>query len=269
MVTQFATNNCRLDLEDRGLLAALPEAPMKSAAWQAFKRPAEIDIKWHRTENQGSIGSCQGHGLSSCLERLAFVKKIKVQLSEIFAYLATQKIDGLLGRDDGSTISGGAKLATSVGCPKEELTGYPSSYPGQRDRAKILSVENYGAAKEFKALSIWRASENHDESLDFIGGGGAFSFGITWYSGLIPKDRIVRKFNPSGQRVLGGHAMCGLGYDKDGNIRAANSHADGPYLITPEAWLQMIRHRNSAVIGLMGNKEATPVDWSSNSPYFK
>lgn len=269
MVTTFKVNNCRLDLEDRGLLAALPEAPMKSAAWQAFTRPAEIDITWHRTENQGSIGSCQGHGLSSCLERLSFVKKVKVQLSEIFAYLATQKIDGLLGQDNGSTISGGAKLATTVGVCKEELTGYPSSYPGQAARAKILSSANYAAAKEFKALSIWRASENHDECLDFIGGGGAFTFGITWYSGLIPRDRIVRTFNPSGKRVLGGHAMCGLGYDKDGNIRAANSHADGPYLITPEAWLQMIRHRNSAVIGLMGDKDATPIDWYTNSPYFK
>jgi hypothetical protein len=247
----------------------LPQAPMKTAEWSAFSRPAEVDISWHRTENQGQIGSCQGHALSSGLERLAFVKGERVQLSEIFAYLATQKIDGLLGRDSGSTISGGGKIGVGVGCPKEELTGYPSSYPGQMDRARILSSENYEAAKAYRAKSIWQVPQDHDECLDYIGGGGFFSFGISWYSGLIPKDRIVRKFAPASNRILGGHAMCVLGYDKDGNLRAANSHADGPYLITPEAWRQMLQHRNTAAIGLMGNQEATPVDWYSNSPYFK
>ena len=265
----FAINNCRLDLEDRGLLAALPEAPMQSAAWKAFNRPVEVDTKWHRTENQGQIGSCQGHGISSVLERLAFVKGEKVQLSEIFGYLATQKIDGLLGRDSGSTISGGGKLATTSGVPKEELTGYPNSYPNSNERSRILSSENYKAGEKYKALSIWRCSENQDETLDFIGGGGALSYGISWYQGLIPQDRIVRKFEPSRNRLLGGHAMCGLGYTKDGDLRCANSHADGPYIILWQAWLQMIHDRNTAAIGLMGNAEATPVDWYSNSPYFK
>ena len=269
MVTEFKINNCRLDLEDRPMLNALPEAPMKTAAWRAFKRPAEVDVTWHRTENQGSIGSCQGHDLSSVLERLALVNKKKVQLSEIFAYLGTQKIDGLIGSDDGSTISGGGKLATTVGVCLEELTGYPSSYPGSTARAKILSKANYEAAAEYKAKSIWRCSEDQDETLDFIGGGGGLSFGIKWYSGLIPKDRIVKKFSPGSNRILGGHAMCVLGYDKDGNLKAANSHADGTYIILWEAWVQMLRDRQTAAIGLMGNKEATPVDWSTNSPYFK
>lgn len=268
-MTEFKPNRCRLDLEDRDLLLSLPDAPMKSAEWQAFSRPAEVDISWHRTENQGSIGSCQGHGLSSVLERLAFVRGVKVQLSEIFAYLATQKVDGLLGSDDGSTISGGGKIALKVGCPREELTGYPRQYPGTSARSKILSPENYTAAKEFIAKSLWKVSADLDENYNFIGGGGGISFGIVWYQGLIPKDRVVRKFAPTRSNALGGHAMCVLGYTKTGELRAANSHADGPYLITPEAWVAMINHRQTAAIGLMGNKEATPVDWYSNSPYFK
>ena len=58
-------------------------------------------------------------------------------------------------------------------------------------------------------------------------------------------------------------------YDKDGNLRAANSWADGGYLITPKAWKQMIEYSDTAAIGLMGNKEAVPVDWYNNSPYYK
>jgi len=261
------TGDYAIDNEDFSFLDSLPEAPMQSSEWQNFKRPEEIDINWHKTENQGPIGSCQGHSVSSVLERLAFVNGERVQLSEIFAYLASQKIDGLLGADDGSTISGGCKMALEYGCPPESLTGYPRSYPSSAERAKILSKENYAAGAPYKALSAWKVPRDHNATLDFIGGGGGINFGIRWYSSMIPSDRVVRSYNPG--RGGGGHAMCVLGYDKNGNLRAANSHADGGYLITPEAWAQMLSYSYTAAIGLMGNKEAKPINWYENSPYYK
>lgn len=253
--------------EDKTYLKKLPELNMNSQAWNTFSRPAEIDISWHRTENQGSIGSCQGHSLTSVLERLAFVANKKVQLSEIFAYLATQKIDGLLGRDSGSTISGGCKLGLDVGCCVEELTGYPQSYPSRSQINEILKPSNYEAAAKYKAKSAWQVPQDHDKTLDFIAGGGGINFGIRWYSSLIPRDRVVRSFRPGW--TSSGHAMSVLGYDKDGNLRAANSHEDGLYLITPEAWKQMLQDSYTAAIGLMGNPEAEPVNWYKNSPYYE
>lgn len=251
--------------EDYGYLQNLPESPVRGPAWEAFKRPPEVNINWHRTENQGRIGSCQGHALSSVLERLAFVRGENVQLSEIFAYLGSQKIDGLLGGDRGSTVSGGCKLAVEFGCTPEARTGYPTSYPGRAERDKILSAENYAAAAPYKAKSSWRVPDDYDALLDFIGGGGGVNFGIKYGSGMIPKDRIVRSYSPG----MGGHAMCILGYDKDGNLRAANSHGDGGYLIMPKAWQQIMSHRYTAAIGLMGNAGGQPVDWYQNSPYYK
>ena len=253
--------------EDQAFLAGLPEAPMQTSAWAAFSRPAEVGIDWHRTENQGQIGSCQGNDLSSVLERLAFVRGEKAQLSRIFAYLATQKIDGLLGSDSGSTISGGCKLATDVGCPPEALTGYPRGYPDRSEQSKILSPANYTAGAPYKAMSVWKVPPNHDQTLDFIGGGGGITFGIRYYDGFIPSDRIVRSFNPGWGG--GGHAMCILGYDTDGNLRAVNSWGDGLYLITPEAWQQILADRQTAATGLMGNKNADPVNWYQHSPYFE
>lgn len=251
--------------EDKAFLRSLPEAPMRTAKWQAFSRPEEVLVEWHKTENQGPIGSCQGHSLSSCLERLAMVRGENIQLSEIFAYLATQKIDGLLGSDRGSTISGGCKVAMQYGCPPEELTGYPRSYPGRAERDRILSDENYRAAEKYKAKSLWKVPRAHEEVLDFIGGGGGINFGIAYGGGTIPRDRVVRTFNPG----RGGHAMAVLGYTKEGWLRAVNSHGDGEYFITPEGWDQMMKHRSTSAIGIMGNAEAEPVDWYKNSPYFK
>lgn len=269
-MTDFS-NNCRLDLEDREMLSALPALPQQ---WSEFGRPDSVDIDFHRSENQGRLGSCQGQGLTSCLERLQFVKSrgdasMVEQLSRIFAYLATQKIDGISG-DRGSTISGGIKLALQHGVPPESLTGYPSSYPGSSDRSRILSPANYAAGEPYKPLSSWRVEDDVELTKNFIGGGGGISFGISWYSSLIPRDRIVRKFEPSRNRILGGHAMAVLGYQSDaegGGLRAVNSHADGPYIITPDAWRQMVRHRNTAAIGIVGEDEPVPVDWDTNSPY--
>src|SRR5262245_33966357 len=78
-----------------------------------YAAPPEIDPRpWHRIENQGSMGSCQGHALSSVCEFAYHIATSEViQFSPLFAYYATQQIDGLLGRDVGSTISGGMECA--------------------------------------------------------------------------------------------------------------------------------------------------------------
>lgn len=245
-------NNCRLDLEDREMLAGLRPIP---AEFATFGRPESVDVQWHHTENQGSIGSCQGNDLSSCLERLEFVsKKAVVQLSRIFAYLATQKIDGLLGADNGSTISGGGKLATTVGCCPEDLTGYPKSYPGSADRQKILSQANYDAGAPFKAMSLWKVPRDPDEAKNWIGGGGAISIGIRWPG--IPNDRVIRSYHGGS----GGHAQAVLGYDADSLI-AVNSWGDGAYRILNAAWVQMWDDQYTAMVGLAGAVEPVPVNW--------
>ena len=179
-----------------------------------------------------------------------------------------RKNDGLLGADDGSTIYGGSKLATEVGCCLESLTGYPGNYPAATARASILSSSNYAAAASYKAVSAWRVPQEHEKILDFIAGGGGISFGIRWYNGFIPSDRIVKSYVP--RNIRGGHAMCVLGYDRDQNLIAFNSWGDGSYKITPTAWKQMFSYNDNSAIGLMGNKDAKPsIDWYKNSPYYK
>lgn len=242
-------NNCRLELEDRAFLQGLANIPR---AFKTFARPDSVGVEWHKTENQGPIGSCQGNGLSSCIERVEHVaQKPTVQLSRIFAYLATQKLDGLLGSDRGSTISGGAKLAKNTGVCPEDKTGYPRSYPGAAARQEILSTENYAAASLHKVASLWSAPEDPDEARNWIGGGGAISLGIVWPG--IPSDRIIRRFSGGS----GGHAVAVLGYDAT-YLVAVNSWGDGPFKITNDAWRSMMRHSYTAAIGLAGDDEPQP-----------
>jgi hypothetical protein len=251
-------NDCRLDLEDRDMLTALEPIPESFAT---YSRPDEVLLDWHRMENQGPIGSCQGNSITSCLERLQHVRGGPVvELSRIFGYLATQRVDGLLGSDRGSTVSGGVKIALTHGCPPESLTGYPRQYPAARERTAILSQANYDAGQPYKAVSSWKVPMDIEATMNFIGGGGAINLGISWYRGIIPSDRVVKNFRPPSS--TGGHAVAVLGYTREGNLRVANSHADGEFEITQSAWLQMLSHRWTAAIGIVGTPDPEPVDWS-------
>lgn len=256
-------NNCRLDLEDYGYLASLPTMP---DAFMAFQRPAEVGVEWHKSEDQGRLGSCQGTALASVLERLWFVMTgEKVQLSKIFCYLASQSIGGLLGADQGSRPTDGIKLALNTGAPEEALTGYPTAYPSAAQIKAILSKANYASALRYKAKSacVFRKDDSPEVHMNFIGGGGAEWFGIKWYSGLIPADRIVRRYAPPAGR-LGGHSTAMLGYDRNGLLIPVGSWRDGPYKITPEALVQMQKYPGNVFCGLMGN-EGAPVDFSKES----
>lgn len=252
----WKVNNCRLELENRDMLKRLRNVPR---AFRSFSRPDEVSVDWHKTENQGPIGSCQGNDLASVLERLLYVMGHTpvTQLSRIFAYLATQKIDGLLGSDRGSTITGGIKLAMNHGVTPESLTGYPRSYPGRSERGRILAERNYEQARPYRALSKFAVPEDPDEAKNWIGGGGGISLGIKWPG--MPRDRVFRRFTGRGG---GGHAVAILGYERDGRLIGVNSHNDGKFWITEDAWRQMIRHRWSAAVGLSGFKDPEPVQWS-------
>lgn len=259
--------DCRLELEDRGFLAGLRSIPR---AFKSFARPETVGVAWHKTEDQGQIGSCQGNALTSCMERLQYVatgnQSRVVQLSRIFAYLATQKIDKdergvpLIGRDVGSTISGGGKVASEHGVCPESLTNYPPNYPGSTARNAILSQANYEAAKPFRVASLWQVPEDPEEARNWIGGGGAISIGIQWPG--IPDDRRIRSYR-GGQ---GGHAVAVLGYEP-GWLIAVNSWGDGPFWISDDAWRQMHRYTWNAMLGLAGDVEPQPkrvdirLDW--------
>lgn len=256
-------NFVHLGLEDREFLRSFKKIPQ--TFYGVVSIPDEVTLDDIKLENQSSMGSCQGHSISTCCERLLTAQGNPIQLSRIYAYLATQKKDGLLGSDSGSTISGGLKVALE-GIPPESLIPYPvpAVYPDRDTRAKILAQAEAG--KPYAAKSAWQVPKDPDRIREFIGGGGAISIGIRWYGGIIPSDRTIRRYAPP--RASGGHAVALLGYRKDGVFRFMNSHGDGQFLVTPEALMQMLNDSFTAAVGVLGSKEAKPVDWLNNSPLF-
>lgn len=246
-------NGWRMDLEDRAFLKSAFRTPVPKE-FRAYGRPEEVrpDLDGsHVLEDQGQMGSCQGCTISSCVERLNFIATggDKTQLSKLFAYLATQKIDGLLGRDAGSTISGGMKLATGNGICPETVVPYPKpvAYPNRRDIARVLTPENYAAGEPFKVRSAVGIRSN-DDMLDWIGGGGAGTIGIPWPIRMRTEGRVryVDDFVPLGNQ---GHALAILGYLKNGWTIWANSHNYWMH-VSPKALEKMLRNRRVSCGGV-------------------
>lgn len=263
---------CILDETELLQAAALPELPAKFA--RGSVRPREVLNAWFRKENQGGIGSCNGAAWAGLGERCLYSSRgdRTTQLSKIWMYLAAQAQGGLLGSDNGSRPTDGGKVAVKGICP-ESVVPYPQyafdgQYPNKAERARILSADHARAGEPFKVGQIWRRPQSHADTLDLIGcSGGGWVFGITWYAGLIPKDRIVRSFNPRGKRILGSHALCCLGYHASENLEGHNSHNDGPFQIEPQAWEQILAHPSTSVVGATGTEDARPVDWLKESPW--
>ena len=264
-MSDLTNNGWNRDLEDESVIKELTK-PRLPKAFRTFAKPAEVrcDIgaNPHKLENQGPMGSCNGFAISSCVEQLHYVatQGERVQLSAIFSYLAVQKKDGLIGRDQGSTIFNGVKLATTTGICPQANAEYPSPvrYPNKAARKKILSQANYDAGAPFKIRSSV-GIKSHKDALDFIGAGGVISIGIAWS----PRFRNIngRKTVTSIANGGGGHALCCAGYKRNGNIIVINSH-NYFFDVPPKQFDQMLRHRYTVAIGLSDLVTPVPRDLS-------
>ena len=214
----------------------------------------------HPIENQGSMGSCQGHSLSSQLEVIRYLETGEwLQMSRLQAYLGTQQIDGLLGRDAGSTISGGVRFAKEVGLVSEPYMPYPQPvrYPGKAWYLNRIDQPEFEEAERFK-IKKHSVINSYDEALAWLAGRtGTISLGKYWPVD-IDSRAVCREFRFGG----GMHATAIVAIDKsrddgDGNplLACANSHGEnygdeGWYFWTKYAFNKMVRTQNCIAIGI-------------------
>lgn len=234
-----------------------------------FAAPDEIDPRpWHRIENQKSMGSCQGHALSSVTEFAYHIETGEViQFSPMWCYIMTQKIDGLLGRDQGSTINGGMQCAKKYGVCRVETFPYPNPVKYSTKIPPEAALE----AIKYKIRSHVMC-KSYDDILQFIGAGlGGVEIGISWNKSCTPDSNgVIKSYKDGG----GGHAVCFLGYKKNGNLYLANSWDenwgdDGYAEVTPDAVNQMAKGRWTVMIGLsdMTTPEPRKIDWKKDSVF--
>ena len=264
-----------LQLEKRERLAKLVQPfPSLLRQFSLADIPAQMDPRdWMRIENQRSLGSCQGHAQSSVGELCFHLATGEVtQFSPLFAYYATQQIDGLAGRDVGSTISGGLDCASRFGfCP---LAIMP--YPDPPRYAWQLPPAAIHAAAAFRIASHTTIA-SYDDAFRFLATGqGGIEIGLAWSDVLSQSTGIIERFVPG----WGGHAVCLLGYssrqDKQGRryLWLANSWSEtwgnhGWAEVAPSAVQQMLVHSQTTAVGMsdLSVPVSRSVNWRKESVY--
>lgn len=220
------------------------------------------------------VHNCQGHSLSSVVEWCYMVatRGQSVQLSRAMAYYETQRLDGLLGRDDGSTVENGVKLALGPGLCLEEQWKYRDVYnPARPANFKELleTAKNYVIGS---ALNV----TDYDPGRVFLGSGmGGIHMGIGWGSSM--DTPIVETFRPG----RGGHSICAL------CLSSRTDHNGEPYWWIMNSWSeewgsrevpgwqewsptairQMLRHEFTVMVALSDMKNIKPrvldvAEWS-------
>lgn len=269
-----------IELENREALREM-SAPGVFHAMNDDDLPKKVDFRDVLViENQGSMGSCQGHALSTCTEGCYYIASggNKQTLSRLFAYLGSQKLDGIMG-DRGSTLHGGAKLSTEYGLCLESVLPYPNPvrYPSGGHRS--IPEEAWENALNFKVKTTKFITEEPEVHQWLGSGAGLVNIGIAWGAGMNPDSKgLIRRFRAGG----GGHAVAIAGYlpcdevdcdTPEGYVYILDNSwgrgygINGRAYVFPQAVREMLGHRFTTFVGLSDMVDVKPrnVDFRKNS----
>ena len=264
----FKPGGWRIDLEDFEALNKIPnESPvlaMRGTYTAVTLDPREVIV----IPNQMSVGSCQGHALTTCMEWVYNIATgtADTQLSRAAAYYLSQSDDGIRG-DNGSCVGTGVNRAIKFGIGEEKYW----TYSGKYDPRKPATYDQYVESALKYRIGSQHKMTTYDGVATFLGAGlGGIEIGITWNSSC---DRAVIDSYSSGGG--GGHAIAliALSERKDSSGRSyvwlANSWGSswqnkGWCEVSPNAIQQMLNGRNNVMIGLSDMPNIQPRKFDIN-----
>ena len=176
------------------------------------KLPAKIDYTsgMSAVSDQGDEGTCVGFASVDGMKEYQELKEWKkdVQLSVRYVYTEARKLD-FWPSDEGTSIRSAMKVLCNKGVPPEDCWKYK---PHQADKPCKNAKE---LAKPYR-IERYVTLDTTDEMRESLFVNGPFVGGVDVYecwekpsvdrTGVIPMPK-------KGERLLGGHAICIMGYD--------------------------------------------------------
>ena len=197
--------------------------------------------------NQGNVGSCQGHALAGIFSICYFLATGRREhFSRACGYYIAQRYDGING-DNGSTLSGGNKVATEHGMCLEKDWPYTGRYE-PREPTGLNYLYKLKRSKPLRTLEL--VKEWRDAGLPI-------QTGMSW--GNAADREVVDNWSPGG----GGHSTVFWQRTPGGNTRMLNSWgswmADGMNEWSDNAITQLLRHSWTELIGYAPDEMSFPI----------
>jgi C1A family cysteine protease len=131
--------------------------------------------------------------------------------SRLFIYYNERVMEGTVNSDSGAQLRDGVKVVSKLGvCPE---TDWPYDISLFAQKPPAVAFNN---AKKEQVRNYFRIPQNANQLKACLGEGFPFVFGFTVYdsfeSPAVAKSGVLPMPQP-GEQVLGGHAVCAVGYD--------------------------------------------------------
>jgi len=179
--------------------------------------PSKVDLRFgcSLVEDQGQLGSCTANALVGNLEFLERKAGHAVtDLSRLFIYYNERALEGTIGEDSGAQIRDGVKSLVQYGTCTELKWPY-----------KITQFTKKPTVSCFKEASKHKVTSYHrvvglQQMRQCLAEGYPFVFGFSVYtsfeSATVAKTGVLG-LPQQGEKQLGGHAVCAVGYDDTAN----------------------------------------------------
>lgn len=173
------------------------------------KLPKKINYtpKMSPVRDQGDEGVCVGFAVASGMKEYQEILDYQksVELSPRFVYSECKKIDDMPGAE-GTTIRAAMRVLKGIGVCQEKFWPYS---PHQKDMSKKGVNSD---AKRFRVMAYARIL-NLNELRMSLATKGPCVIGVEVFNGMMKTKTGVVPMPQKHEDVLGGHAVCCVGYD--------------------------------------------------------
>lgn len=163
-------------------------------------------------ESQGSLGSCTGQAIAGAIELLNNMNKKPTDVSRLFIYYYERVLLGTVNYDSGAYIRDGIKVTNKQGAPLEKF--WPYNIRQFRNKPNSTAINDALRRKVIRYERI----QDHEGCLDALNDGYPVVIGYHVYQSFmtyqVARTGLMPYPNTRRERLLGGHAVLLVGYDK-------------------------------------------------------
>lgn len=189
--------------------------PYLSSRVKSVSSIVDLRIYCSSIEDQGNLGSCTGQAIAGAIELLDKRAGRSIDISRLFIYYYERLLEGTVNYDSGAYIRDGIKATYTYGAPLESLWPYNIS----KFRTQPTAAAITDAAK--RKVTSYQRADNFNAVIDAIAAGYPVIVGFSVYSSFesatVARTGKMPYPNTSRERLLGGHAVLIVGYNKTNN----------------------------------------------------